>query len=151
MNKQTVLSLVALVGLSAAAFEERAMAARIAPASTGRARVSEQGWCFDFNYDTGAVDSFCNADFIVPLTTDNSGTKSLNFTSRATSAGAQCRAVANNRFATSVSASPWRSVSVSDTYTIDTTGEVVVPSMGVFFAHCVTNVGASLARVYYSP
>jgi len=151
MKKGTIVAMATWATLLGAAFADSA-AARSVTAATGRARRSEDATCFDFSFQTGAVTGTCAlGDFIVPLFTDNSGMKSFRFTSRATTEGAECRAVANDRFGTSLSASPFRSIPVSSTYVSKTTADVAVPSRGVFFADCITNVGARLQEFDHSP
>ncbi len=150
MIKHFLMSTLAASALFVPLMESDAVA-RSVTASTGQARVGSQASCFTYSFTTGAVTSTCSTDFIVPLTTDASGNKSLTFTSRATAAGASCRAVANNRFGTSFSGSAFLSVPVNANFVSQTTGSVFVPGLGVFFADCITNSGTSLNEFDYAP
>lgn len=99
-----------------------------------------------------AIQSTCsNADFIVPLTVDRSGTKDLLFTSRAATAGSLCRVVANNPTGTAVSASSFVPIPVGPDVASSRTGSVAVPAAGVFFADCVTKLGTEFYEFDYTP
>lgn len=127
--------------------------ARSATASTGRSNRSSDASCFKFSVYDGSVGSRCSADFIVPLTTDHSGTKTISFTSKHTNengAPAYCRAVANDPLGTAFSASGFVHIAPSADYVARTTGAVVVPHMGVFFADCILTDGARLNEFNYS-
>jgi len=127
--------------------------ARSATASTGRARLGSQDSCFSFSVTSGSVTSTCGADFIVPLTTDHSGTKAISFTSRLAdddTPPACCRAVANDPYGTAYSASSFVYLPHSDSYQSQSTGSVSVPHMGVFFADCILSDGAKLDEFDYT-
>lgn len=100
-----------------------------------------------------SVSSVCDADFMVPLWTDNSGTKTLTFTAGAYTEGASCRAVASDPLGRFHSASAFRSIPVTDIgeYRSRTTGEVSVPTGGAFFADCIMNPYAELVEFDYAP
>jgi hypothetical protein len=124
--------------------------ARSVLAASGHARLGSQAACFNINFTTGAVDSTCNADFIVPLPTDTAGVKPVTFTARATSPGAVCRTVSNNRFGTAMSASAFvPPISIGPNYVVHAIPGIFVPSPGVFFADCITNPGTSLLLFDY--
>lgn len=150
MLKKKMVYSFAAVGLMVMTVAGAAWA-RSVLASSGHARIGSQASCFNVNFTTGAVDSTCNADFIVPLTTDTAGAKPVNLTARATAPGAICRTVANNRFATSFSASPGVAIAVSAAYVPHALSAVVVPAQGVFFVDCITNPGTSLLELDYVP
>ena len=126
---------------------------RSVSAFTGHARVGSNGDCFvpENEFTVPSIKSECSADFIVPLTVDNAGTKTVQFTSRAINSGAACRAVANDPSGTALSVSLFKSVPVSADYGSQTTASVVVPSMGVFFADCIANSGAEFYEFDYTP
>jgi len=154
--KETLVGYFACAALLALALQQTA-AARSLSAFSGKSRRGSDTECFSQHGENPdfpqSVWSSCNADFIVPLTTDASGTKSLTFTGRAGAAGAQCRAVASDRFGDNVSASAFRSIPVTDYYDYEsrTTADVAVPSMGTFFADCIMNVDSELVEFDYSP
>lgn len=150
MIKQIQLGVLMGMAILLLAFEEPA-AARSVSATTGKARRSQEVSCFNYSFSTGVVTSTCDADFIVPLTTDRSGSKALTVTGRTASGpvGAVCRAVANDRFGTAFSASPFVDLPVGSAYVTRTTASVSVPSMGVFFADCITTASARLSEFDY--
>jgi hypothetical protein len=121
MTKKRLVSLISAAAMASLAFAGAA-SARSVDAATGSARVGSQANCFNTSFVTGAVDSTCSADFLIPLQLDTAGVKSINFTSRATAVGGSCRAVSNDRFGTSFNASPFVSVPVSGTYIAQVTG-----------------------------
>jgi len=125
--------------------------ARSVSAATGKQRVGTQANCFDTDFGTSAINSTCFADYEVPLTTDVAGSKNLTYTRRATTAGAQCRAVTSNRFATSISATAFDPIPVSGTFLSFTFAAINVPAQGVFFADCITNPGTNLLEFDYVP
>jgi len=149
MVKRISIGLLASAALFVLALEGGA-SARSVSASTGKARYRTDTPCFSYSFTTGVVTSSCTSDFIVPLTTDHSGTKSLAVTGKATGPGAAiCRAVANNRFATALSASQFVEIPVSTSYVQVRTGSVSVPSKGVFLADCIVNNGTRLSEFDY--
>ena len=75
----------------------------------------------------------------------------MTYTRRATSAGAQCRIVTSNRFATSISVTAFDPIPVSASYVSFTFAAVNVPPQGVFFADCITNPGTNLIEFDYVP
>lgn len=130
---------------------EKPVAARSVSAVTGQARQNDAKSCFDYNFSSGAVTSRCSTDFIVPLTVDNAGNKVLTITGTASSLGAHCRVVANNRFGTAISASAFVEVSVGGSFVAQPMGAVSVPAMGVFFADCITISGTRFSQFDYLP
>jgi hypothetical protein len=148
MNIKRLVSLISAAGMLSLAFAGAA-SARSVDAATGSARVGSQANCFNSSFITGAVDSTCSADFLIPLQLDTAGAKAINFTSRATAAGASCRAVANNRFGTGFNASPFVAIPVSAVYVAQVTTAVNTVGAGVFFADCITNSGTSLLEFDY--
>lgn len=151
MSKRSFICALAACAMVSPAFTEEA-AARSVSAPTGQARLGSQANCFTYSFTTGAVTSSCSTDFIVPLTVDSAGNKAVLFTSRATSAGASCRAVSNNRFGTLFAASPFVPIPVppgGSTYVQQSTTSVAVPGLGVFFLDCLTNSGTSLLEFDY--
>jgi hypothetical protein len=150
MNKRIAIGLLASTAFLLPALETPA-SARSVSATTGKARFIEDTACFRFSYLTGAVTSTCAADFIVPLTVDTSGSKAITFRSRADGGGLKaCRAVANDRFGTALSASAWVPVPWSSNYVTETTGTVSVPAMGVFLADCIASDGTELMEFDYT-
>lgn len=151
MNKKALLiSTIAAVGLIAAVTAGKALA-RDVSATTGQARLGSQENCFNYDFTTGAVTSTCLADFIVALTTDTAGPKTTFFTSRATAAGGLCRVVANNRFGTLFTATPFLAIPVNANFVEQLFGPITVPGLGVFFADCITNPGTSINHFDYAP
>jgi len=151
--KNTSLRLLFGAALLLPALEDFA-SARSVSAFTGHARDGSESECFTLEhylFSASSMKSECDADFIVPLTVDNAGTKTLQFTSRATSAGAQCRVVANNPSGSAYSASSFKNVPVGADFGSQTTASVVVPGMGVFFADCIANSGAEFYEFDYTP
>lgn len=149
MKKKIVCS-IGLVGMVSMALAGGA-SARSVSAHTGKARIGSQSNCFDASFSSGEVTSTCNADFLVPLTTDTPGNKNLTYTSRATAAGAICRAISNNRFATAPVATAFQAVPVSASFVSFTFGAIPVPPQGVFLADCITNPGTALMEFDYVP
>lgn len=152
MKSKVSLGLVALGIVLLPTFADSALA-RSVSAFTGQARLGDSVGCFvaGGGFTAKSIKSACLADFIVPLTVDNAGTKSLTFTGRATSSGAQCRVVANDPTGTALSTSPFRSIPVGADFASQTTNSVSVPAMGVFFADCMTNDGTELYEFDYTP
>jgi len=148
MTRRLLLGFVLGVMVQILPVEEEARARSIY-AYTGKARQGEHRTCF-VRGPTHAVRSLCSEDFIVPLNTDNSGSKTLTFTSRATASGAQCRAVGNNRYGTAQSASAFKSIPTDANFLSRTTASVVVPSNGVFFGDCRMNPGSELFAFDYA-
>lgn len=149
MKKKIVCS-IGLVGLLSMALAGGASARSVA-AHTGQARIGSQSNCFDANFTTGEVTSTCNADFLVPLTTDSAGNKNLTYTRKATAVGASCRAISNNRFGTAPQATAFDSVPVSASFLSFTFAAINVPGQGVFLADCITNPGAAFQEFDYVP
>jgi len=151
MIQRISIGLLASVALLVPALEDGA-SARAVSAATGKARYNSDAPCFTYSFSTGVVASTCVTDFIVPLTTDHSGAKTLKVTGKTPlffGSSASCRAVANDRFATAISASQFVSIPIG-TFATATTGAVSVPSKGVFLADCRVNSGTSLSEFDYS-
>jgi hypothetical protein len=118
-------------------------------AAIGDARNGTQVNCFSASFSTGAITSTCSADFLVPLSADSAGVKNINMTARATAAGASCRVVANNRFGTAISSSPFVALTVGPNYVAHFLNGAVLPGSGVLFVDCIMNNGASLNEIDY--
>jgi hypothetical protein len=149
MNKRILCSIGA-AGMLSMAISGGASARSVA-AHTGDARLGSQSNCFDASFTTGEVTSTCNADFLVPLTTDSAGGKNLTYTRKATAAGASCRAISNNRFGTAPQATAFDAVPVSASFVSFTFAAINVPAQGVFLADCITNPGTALQEFDYVP
>lgn len=148
MTKKRLVSIIGAAALASLAFGGAA-SARSVDAATGSARVGSQANCFNTSFVTGAVDSTCSADFLIPLQLDTAGVRGINFTARASAAGASCRAVANDRFGTGFNASAFVPITVGGAYVPHVTGAVTTVGAGVFFADCITNSGTSLLEFDY--
>lgn len=148
--KKKIVSSIGLVGLLSMALAGGA-SARSVSAHEGQARIGSQTNCFDASFVSGEVTSTCNADFLVPLTTDSAGFKNLTYTRRATAAGAVCRAISNNRFATAPQATAFDPVPVNAAFVSFTFAAINVPPQGVFLADCITNPGTALMEFDYVP
>ena len=150
MIKKALMGAVAsLVAIGALAGSSSEAEARSVTAATGAARLGSQVNCFNKDFSTGAVNSTCNADFLVGLVADTAGAKNINLTARATAAGASCRVVANNRFGTAISASPFVPLTVGGSYVSHFLNGAVLPGSGVLFLDCILNNGASLNEIDY--
>ncbi len=99
-------------GGSRPGWSRRRRGARSVAAHTGSARVGTQASSFSADFGNGVVTNVgtVSADYLVPLTTDSPGNKNLTFTSRATAAGASCRAISTNRFGTGISATAFQPI-----------------------------------------
>ena len=150
MIKKALMGAVAsLAAIGALAGSSSEAEARSVTAAIGDARIGTQVNCFSASFSTGAITSSCSADFLVPLVIDSSGAKNVDLTARASAAGALCRAVANNRFGTVISASPFVPITVGPNYVPHALNGAVTVPMGVFFVDCITNSGTSLNEVDY--
>jgi len=148
MSKRLVMGLLLSVLVLAPPARQEALARSI-PAYAGKARLGQDRTCFVREGPHGIM-SRCTEDFIVPLTVDGAGTKTLTFSGRATTSGAQCRAVANDPFGTAYSASDFRTIPIDNNLVSRTTGAVTVPSAGVFFADCSMNENSVLSAFDYA-
>lgn len=149
MNTKLLVMLMGAIGFVAISAEQAS--ARSAAASLGQARNGSQVNCFSTSFSTGAVTSTCSADWAAPLVSDTAGGKVLSFTSRATAAGARCRAVTNNRFGTAFVATPFVNIPVSTTYVLQSTTAIALPGAGVYFVDCIMNNGASVDELDWAP
>jgi len=158
MIKQISTGLLAGAAFLLPTLEERASARSVsAITAVGFTWHPIEDDCGHYDYDTGVLSTTCPMNVIVPLTTDHSGTKTLQFTARALwptlgDAGPMCRAVATDRFGSAFSASNYIEFPTgTGTFTSSTTDSVVVPSKGVFLADCLTNETTELNEFDYAP
>lgn len=130
-----------------------AVRARSLSATAGHARLTSGVSSFTYDFNTGAAMNIggTSNDFIVPLVIDSSGSKAVNFTAtQPTSSFASCRAVANNRLGTSLSASSFAFFPVGSFGAVGT-GAVSVPGSGTFFLDCEMTSNSQILEIDYNP
>ena len=128
--------------------------ARSLSATAGHARLTSGVSSFTYDFNTGAATNIGSTsnDFIAPLVTDSAGSKSINFTAKQPTASfASCRAVANDRFGTSLSASSFANFPVGSSFGAVVTGAVTVPGAGTFFLDCEMTTNSSILEIDYAP
>jgi hypothetical protein len=157
MKKALFLSMPVALAMIAAALGDGA-SARTSPAVLGQPAIGSTEECFNYNNNSlqfGSVKKIaCPApvrSFFIPLIIENSGQKSVLFSSRATTAGASCRARSNNSVGNEARASSPVAVPVSTVFVGQSTGSILVPSGGLFFLHCDLNDDSEVLMVNYPP
>jgi len=151
MKKKLVFS--ALLAFTASVVVAGIASARSVAAVDGNPVVGAQSNCFNIDNSSGAVINTCaSAEYIVPADVDTVGAKSIQFTSRATAAGALCRAVKNNRQGTAFAVSAVLPVPVAAVPVIQAAGALPVATPSdVLMLDCSLNAGARLHSLFWTP
>lgn len=151
MNKK--LAICTLLALGASVVVGGIASARSVAAVDGNPELGAQSGCFNVDNISGAVLNTCgSAEYIIPADVDTIGAKPIQFTARATAAGAACRAVRNNRQGTAFAASAVVAVPVAAVPPVLVTGALPITTVSdVLMLDCSMNAGARVHSIFWTP
>jgi hypothetical protein len=139
--------------------------ARTTPASTGRPAVGPQELCFSVIQTEGSVQNTGTSPFppqqvscantlrwVIPLPTDNGGSKPVTVAGRSPFTGTQCRTFGFSRFGTMQSGSNVAGVPNNNLFTDMNMNNpaAFLPGGGILYVECDVAIGARLSTAIYN-